>query len=79
VKLTARGRRTARRLSAARLAVLDDALSVLSEEERETLDMLVSRVLVGLKRPAPPVRHMCRLCDATACGHADGHCPVYQR
>jgi DNA-binding MarR family transcriptional regulator len=78
VKLTARGRRTARRLSAARLAVLDDALSVLSDAERETLDTLVSRVLVGLKRPAPPVRHMCRLCDATACGHADGHCPVYR-
>ncbi len=76
VTLTARGRRTARRLSAARLAVLDDALSVLSAEERETLDALIARVLVGLKRPAPPARHMCRLCDATACGHADGHCPV---
>jgi DNA-binding MarR family transcriptional regulator len=79
VRLTARGRRTAHRLSAARLAVLEDALSVLSDEERETLDALISRVLVGLKRPAPPARHMCRLCDATACGHADSHCPVYQR
>jgi DNA-binding MarR family transcriptional regulator len=76
VRLTARGRRTARRVSAARLAVLTDALSVLSEEERVTLDELVGKVLVGLKRDAAATRFMCRLCDSRACGHAEGACPV---
>ena len=76
VRLTARGRRTARRVAAARLAVLGDALSVLSDEERETLDALVGKLLVGLKRDAGATRFMCRLCDARACGHAAGACPV---
>jgi DNA-binding MarR family transcriptional regulator len=76
VRLTARGRRAADRVAAARLAVLEDALSVLSERERETLDALVGRVLVGLKRDPGATRFMCRLCDAQACGHADGACPV---
>jgi DNA-binding MarR family transcriptional regulator len=79
VRLTARGRRTARRAAAARLAVLDDALSALSDDERATLDRLAGKVLVGLKRDPGATRFMCRLCDATACGHADGHCPVAQR
>jgi DNA-binding MarR family transcriptional regulator len=76
VRLTPRGRRAARRVAAARLAVLTDALAVLSDEERETLDRLAARVLVGLKREPGATRFMCRLCDATACGHADGACPV---
>jgi DNA-binding MarR family transcriptional regulator len=91
VRLTTRGRRTAQRVAGARLAVLTDALSVLSDEERETLDRLVGKVLVGLKRDAATSRaasargsavaggFMCRLCDTTACGHAEGRCPVYQR
>jgi len=79
VRLTARGRRTAQRVSAARLAVLTDALAVLSDDERETLDALAGKVLVGLKRDASATRFMCRLCDARACGHAEGACPVAQR
>jgi DNA-binding MarR family transcriptional regulator len=76
VRLTPGGRRVARRVAAARLRVLSDALSVLSDAERETLDELVSRVLVGLARDTTGRRFMCRLCDATACGHAGGACPV---
>jgi hypothetical protein len=49
---------------------------VLSDKDRETLDRLVSQVLVGLKRDSGATRFMCRLCDATACGHAEGACPV---
>jgi DNA-binding MarR family transcriptional regulator len=79
VRLTARGRRTAARVADARLAVLEDALSVLSDRERETLDRLAGKVLVGLKRDATATRFMCRLCDARACGHAEGGCPVAQR
>jgi len=79
VRLTARGRRTATRVADARLAVLEDALSVLSDRERETLDRLAGKVLVGLKRDRSASRFMCRLCDTTACGHAAGECPVAQR
>ena len=67
------------RVADARLAVLDDALSVLSDRERETLDRLAGKVLVGLKRDRSASRFMCRLCDTTACGHATGECPVAQR
>jgi hypothetical protein len=66
-------------VSAARLAVLTDALAVLSDAERATLDSLAGKVLVGLKRDAGATRFMCRLCDARACGHAEGACPVAQR
>jgi DNA-binding MarR family transcriptional regulator len=76
VRLTARGGRTARRVAAARLAVLTDALSVLSDEERAELDRLAGKVLVGLRGDPSGSRFMCRLCDATACGHAEGACPV---
>jgi DNA-binding MarR family transcriptional regulator len=76
VRLTASGRRTARRLAAARVAVLDDALSALSDEQRAALDELVETLLVGLMRGPGATRWMCRLCDARACGHAEGACPV---
>jgi DNA-binding MarR family transcriptional regulator len=76
VRLTASGRRAARRLAAARVAVLSDALSVLSDEQRLALDELVSTVLVGLMRGPGASRWMCRLCDSRACGHTEGACPV---
>jgi DNA-binding MarR family transcriptional regulator len=76
VRLTGSGRRVAARVAAARAAVLDDALAVLSDEERETFDQLVGRVLVGLMRDPGATRWMCRLCDARACGHEAGACPV---
>jgi DNA-binding MarR family transcriptional regulator len=76
VRLTASGRRVAARVATARAAVLDDALSVLSEDERRVFDDLVGRVLVGLMRDPGATRWMCRLCDARACGHDAGACPV---
>jgi DNA-binding MarR family transcriptional regulator len=76
VRLTPAGRRAAARVAAARGAVLSDALSVLSEEQRATLDELVGTVLVGLMRDPGASRWMCRLCDAGACGHREGACPV---
>jgi DNA-binding MarR family transcriptional regulator len=48
--LTASGRRAAKRLSAARAHVLQDALSVLDPGERAIFDDIVSRILVGLIR-----------------------------
>jgi DNA-binding MarR family transcriptional regulator len=76
LRLTASGRRAAGRVSAARAEVLQDALSALSPAERQALDELVSRVLVGLIRGPGATRWMCRLCATTACGRKNGRCPV---
>jgi DNA-binding MarR family transcriptional regulator len=76
VHLTRTGRRTARRGAAARAQVLDLALCALSAEERQVLDGLLSRLLVGMMRGPDARRFTCRLCDARACGHAEGRCPV---
>jgi DNA-binding MarR family transcriptional regulator len=76
IRLTASGRRAAERVSRARARVLDDALAVLSNEERDRLEALLSRVLVGMIREPGAVRWTCRLCDTTACGRDSGGCPV---
>jgi DNA-binding MarR family transcriptional regulator len=76
VRLTRTGRRAARRVAAARAKVLDQALSTLSANEQRALDASLSRLLVGMIRGPDARRFMCRLCDARACGHADGRCPV---
>ncbi len=76
VRLTASGRRAAQRVSAARAAVLEEALGDLSPAERESFDELLSRVLVGLIRGPGATRWMCRFCDTGACGREQGRCPV---
>ncbi|MEP6527408.1 MAG: MarR family transcriptional regulator [Nocardioidaceae bacterium] len=76
IQLTASGRRAASRVSSARSSVLREALSVLSPDERRTLDAIAARLLVGLMRGPGAVRWMCRLCDVTACGRDQGRCPV---
>jgi DNA-binding MarR family transcriptional regulator len=76
LRLTASGRRAAERVSAARGEVLQDALAALAPAEREALDEVVSRILVGLMRGPGATRWMCRLCDTTACGREKGTCPV---
>jgi DNA-binding MarR family transcriptional regulator len=76
VRLTASGKRAAERVSVARAEVLQDALSDLAPHQRQALDELVSRILVGLIRGPGATRWMCRLCDTTACGREAGRCPV---
>jgi DNA-binding MarR family transcriptional regulator len=76
ISLTASGRRAAQRVSAARAAVLSDALAGLSTADRQALDALAGQVLTGLMRPPGATRWMCRLCDTGACGRATGDCPV---
>ena len=76
VRLTPAGRRAAQRVARARGEVLGAALGDLSEDERETFERALSKVLVGLIRGPGAVRWMCRLCDMTACGRSEGHCPV---
>jgi DNA-binding MarR family transcriptional regulator len=76
VVLTAEGRRVAKRVSAARTAMLEHALSGLSAAELRAFEATVSRTLVGLMRGSGATRWMCRFCDMEACGWAEGRCPV---
>lgn len=76
VTLTARGRQAAARVAAARAEVLGEALAVLSPEERDMLETLTSRVVVGLMREPGATRWMCRLCDTGVCGVKTRECPV---
>ena len=76
LRLTAAGRRAAQRVSTARADVLEEALAGLDVGDRQQLDRIMSNVLVGLMRGPGATRWMCRLCDTTACGRADGSCPV---
>jgi len=76
LKLTRTGRRAAGEVTAARAQVLHGALETLSAEERAALDGLLAKLLVGMMREPGATKYMCRLCDASACGHAEGRCPV---
>jgi DNA-binding MarR family transcriptional regulator len=82
ISLTAAGRRAARRVTAARGAVLQDALGDLSPAERADLDRLAARMLETVVRgklareAGRSTRWICRLCDMPACGRAEGRCPA---
>lgn len=76
VRLTPAGRRAARRVTDQRAEALGSALAVLAPDDQEALAELAGRVLVGLRRGAGATRWTCRLCDTTACGRAEGRCPV---
>ena len=76
VSLTAAGRRAARRIQKSRLEALDAILDPLSNSERATFTVLAGRILVGMMREPDATRWICRLCDLSACGRPDGHCPI---
>lgn len=76
LQLTARGRRDAAAVAAARAQVLADVLGPLSPAERDLLDGLVGRLLVAQLRAPGATRWICRLCDTTACGRLAGECPL---
>lgn len=67
--LSASGRRTARRVLAARETVLERALIGLEPRQRAEFERLLALVLGELEAPRTRV---CRLCDTGACGR----CPV---
>lgn len=78
--LAAAGRRAARRIIAARDEVLEEALGVLSAEDRRMLEGLAAEVLAGVARRkaerAEGTPWICRLCDLDACGRDEGTCPA---
>jgi MarR family transcriptional repressor of emrRAB len=73
VHLTPSGRRSARRVLAARQANLQLAVSLLTGDQQRELADLAALILAG--RPEVE-RRLCRLCDLDACGRSRGACPV---
>lgn len=79
VQLTRSGRRTAKRIVAARSDVLANAMAPLDDDSRTTLAPLVEKVLIGLVAADTNTGWMCRLCDTETCGAAPGEpCPITQ-
>jgi DNA-binding MarR family transcriptional regulator len=76
VSLTAAGRRRAEQVLAARAEALTGCLADLDAVEREQLAALAAKVLGVTTTGRIAARMTCRLCDADACGHHDGRCPV---
>jgi MarR family transcriptional repressor of emrRAB len=76
VFLTPAGRRAAGQVQEGRMLALTNVLAPLDAAEREQLTRLVEKLLAGLTAGRADARHICRLCDAGACGHEEGRCPV---
>ncbi len=76
VRLTAAGRRAARRVSDRRLAYLASLLAGLSPAETGTLHELLGRVMGQVVQHKQGGAWICRMCDLQACGRAAGHCPA---
>jgi DNA-binding MarR family transcriptional regulator len=76
VVLTARGRRVAERVAAARAAVLQPLVDDLSSAEQETLRDLLSRMMAKVVAAKEGGAWICRLCDIGACGRGEGRCPA---
>ncbi len=81
VTLTRKGQQVAAKVSEERAALLSEALLRLSTAERETLHTLMGKLMEyfvhgNLDRGPGVAGWICRLCDTTACGRSDGHCPV---
>ncbi len=76
VVLTEAGQDAAVRVTAARAAVLQRSLRVLSADERVALEALIGKVLVGMIRGPGATRWICRLCDIGVCRGTPGGCPV---
>jgi DNA-binding MarR family transcriptional regulator len=75
LELTDAGQDAARELLSARADVLASALAPLSLTDRAQLARLVAMMLGALTTDRARARHICRLCDHSACGRA-GPCPV---
>ena len=76
VTLTAPGRAAARRVLAARAQAVEDTLAGLDHDERAQMAALAGRVFDSAVTGRAAARRVCRFCDAHACGHDEGRCPV---
>ena len=78
VRLTAAGEHAGAQALAARNDALAAGLQGLEPGERRALAELAERFLAGAVSGRVAARAICRLCDADACGHHEGRCPVTQ-
>ena len=76
VRLEPPGRELADRALEARRGVLLSVMRQLEVAEVPALDRLLATVLDVTTVDVRTARQTCRLCDAHACGHYDGVCPV---
>ncbi|HWK26970.1 MAG TPA: MarR family transcriptional regulator [Solirubrobacter sp.] len=72
---TRAGRAAAQRVLDGRRDAMAAVLAALSEEEVATLVPLLERMLAAITAGPDSPGHICRLCDADACGHPE-ICPV---
>jgi DNA-binding MarR family transcriptional regulator len=70
------GRELAERALAARSRVLRLAVAELDAADMRDLERLVGALLDATTVDVRAAAGTCRLCDAHACGHFDGDCPV---
>jgi DNA-binding MarR family transcriptional regulator len=73
VHLTPAGRSAGARVLDARAAALEEALA---HDDRRALAEIAERALARATTGRRAAGAICRLCDARACGHAVGRCPV---
>lgn len=71
---SARGRRTAASIIAARRAVIANSISGLNRAECESLETILEKVLGVLTTSRPHADTLCRLCELSAC--PQDRCPV---
>ena len=76
VVLEPAGRELAERALAARSRVLHSAIAELDAAAVRDLERLVGSLLDATTVDVRAARETCRLCDAHACGHYEGACPV---
>jgi DNA-binding MarR family transcriptional regulator len=76
VRLTPAGEAAGRRVLDARAVALAEAVAGLAPDERRALAALAERLLGDATTGRRSARANCRLCDAHACGHDEGLCPV---
>jgi hypothetical protein len=72
------GRELAGRALAARSRVLHSAVAELDAEDMHDLERLLAVLLTATTVDVRAAKETCRLCDAHACGHYEGACPVSQ-
>jgi DNA-binding MarR family transcriptional regulator len=78
VVLTPAGHSAAARISAARAGYLGHLVESLTPPERRTLHALLSTLLAAVVDAKDGGAWICRLCDLTECGRAEGRCPTAQ-
>jgi DNA-binding MarR family transcriptional regulator len=74
--LTRRGKVEAKRITAARLSVLEAAFTGLPSAERQALLAGLGRMMANVVANKDGGAWVCRLCDLNACGRPEGVCPA---